>query len=223
MDILRSRVQHKNFQELSESLYERMFNLRFEAVRWFVQENLSFREMLQLLENKINDQTRKPKLHKLGAAVQLVLQQYKRIVAQYLENVDFQNLRKLTDAISEEKPDYDFFRLLELHPDNRVKFIKKWLDQSLSLETGLVIAELYILGEIEMPARKIDEELIPFLQQTLTRFGAYSMFTGFWTPENPNEDQQTTNMKIFASTLELDFGNKNKQVQAESFYQLLQN
>jgi hypothetical protein len=87
----------------------------------------------------------------------------------------------------------------------------------------LVIADLVIANEINLTENQINDSLIPFLKQSITYFGAYSIFTRFWTPKNVNENQLMINTKILASTLELDFGNKHKLVSAEIFQNMLQN
>lgn len=222
VDILRSRVRHRPLSEVAESLRAKMFDLRVAAIRWFAQEEIPLGKLLSTMEVIIAEKTREPRLTNVSDALQTTLRQYREIMGNYLDSVDFQNFEH-TIAKGAEMPGYEAFTIFELHPGNRVKFIKKWLDQSLDFEAGMCMAELFILGDLELPTEKVNAELVPFLKQAITRFGAYAIFTGIWVPENPDENQLTTNMKILASTLELDHGHRNKRVAPEFFHELLQN
>lgn len=215
LDILQNRLAHKPIAEVCESLRERAFDLRVEAARWLSDERGTLQEMLRQHVEKIEATARQSSQHHLVQATHRSFRQYEKIIAPYLSS----QLARLGSEIGREKPDYATITMLGLHPEPRVRFIKNWLDSSLDLEVCWIAADLVLLQEIESPA----QPMVDFLEKSIVRFGAYSMFTGFWSPADPNEDALTSQSKILAATLELDFGTKNKRVSPETFHQMLQN
>src|SRR5690606_10964202 len=100
--------------------------------------------------------------------------------------------------------EYDTFKLLSFHPSPQIKFLKNWIDSSLQLEVGLILAQLILTSQVQLSKKRIKSELIEFLLSAITKFGAYSIFTGFWTPDSNDTSNLTNKMKIFSATLELD-------------------
>jgi len=58
--------------------------------------------------------------------------------------------------------------------------------------------------QINFSEKRIKSDLIKFLFTTMIRYGAYSIFTGFWNPDENDDSPITNKMKIFSATIELD-------------------
>ena len=46
--------------------------------------------------------------------------------------------------------------------------------------------------------------MIKFLNDTITKYGAYSILTGLWKPKMDENSDAINKMKILASTIEMD-------------------
>jgi hypothetical protein len=216
VNIIKSQITQKKLEDLSKSLHEKMFALRTEAILYFANEG-NLKQILHIkFDEQLKNDKKNDKLKLLKNILRQVLIQHNEIFSEY--NLDSQTLK-----YASEKPHFSAFDIFELHHDVRVKFTKKCINYSLDFEFALVISDLVITNEINLTENQINDNLIPFLKQSITSFGAYSIFTGFWTPKNMNENQIMINTKILASTLELEFGNKRKLVSAEIFQNMLQN
>jgi len=60
--------------------------------------------------------------------------------------------------------------------------------------------------KINLDQKRIQQELIPFLNKTIDRFGAYSIFTEFWKPDKDDHSAETYKMQILADTIRMNNG-----------------
>jgi hypothetical protein len=67
-----------------------------------------------------------------------------------------------------------------------------------------MLADLILTGQADFPEHRIKTELIPFLLQSITRFGAYSIITGFWKPDLDDTSGLINDMEILAATIEMN-------------------
>ncbi len=135
----------------------------------------------------------------LAAAISLFFDE--KIFTDSKFNTD--NLEFILKNTKGNPPDYTMLEWLALHPAPKIQSLKKWIDSSLDLEFGVIVADLILRKHIDFSQERI-ESLIQFLKTSLTKYGAYSMFTDFWQPDEADDSPLVNRMKILYATIELD-------------------
>jgi hypothetical protein len=202
VDLITMRVKDKPVDEVAHSLLENTFNLRLEVIEWFIHQDKGLNFYLESLIKHIAVNLQLSPYSNLAEAISSVLSAYEKIVSpKILESI---SLEDIFHGTQENKPVYNTFKILSFHPSPQIKYLKNWLDSSLKLEVGIILADLILTNQINFPKKRIKSELIEFLYSTVTKFGAYSIFTGFWCPELKDTSNLTNRMKILSATLELE-------------------
>lgn len=203
VDLITIRVKDKSIEEVANGLLENIFDLRFELIKWLAQNEQGISNYLTIIDRHIAANLQLASFSKLAETISSVLLSYGNIVSPIFESQPnlFENI--VTD-IQENKSEYNSFKAFSHHPSPQVKYLKNWIDASLQLEVGLILSDLILTKQIQFPQKRIKSELIDFLLDSITRFGAYSIFTGFWTPDTEDMSKLTNRMKILSATLELD-------------------
>lgn len=207
IDIISFRLQSKSFDVVAESIYEKLFDLRFEIIQWYYlkNENKDFFNALQIKVNQeIASKLQLSPYSELAANVASILDVYSQIISPIIDKADLTKFKGyILYGNEDNKPVYHAFSMFQLHPSPIMRYLKKWIDASLNLEFGLLTAELVLTNAIEMSNDKIDD-LIEFLNRSIIHYGAYSIFTDFWRPSDDNNSTLINKMEILAATIELD-------------------
>ena len=74
------------------------------------------------------------------------------------------------------------------------------------MDVGILITEKILTGKVHFDQKRVQQELIPFLNKTIDRFGAYSIFTEFWKPDKDDYSPETYKMQILADTIRMNNG-----------------
>lgn len=201
VDLIIARSEDRKIEEVANGLKEDIFNLRFDILEWLVSEGKDKNDYFKALDTHITVNLRLSHFSKLAQAVGNVLLLYRTVALQSFEGI---SLKEHSYSIRNEKPTYSTLEMLSGHPNPRTKFIKNWVDSSVHLDIGLILADLILCDRIRLTQEKINQELIPFLDHTIIHFGAYSIFTGYFTPVDYNKNSDINRMYILATTLELN-------------------
>ncbi len=220
VDLLTVRVVQNPVEEVANSLIERIFDLRWEIISWLADDLEFFNNYLEELNTHISKNLQLVPYSDLANAVASSLLSYENITAPYLEETDA--LEGALKKAQTNKPDYNVIKQLELHPGPQVKYLKSWFDASLKMEVGIILADLILTNQMQFPEKRIQEELIDFIYSTITKFGAYSIITGFWKPSTEDTSNLTNRMKILAATIELDNQAPNP-ISSQAFTKILHN
>ena len=100
--------------------------------------------------------------------------------------------------------EYQTLKELSRHPSPQIRSLKNWVDASLQLELGIILADLILTEQIQFPKARIESELIAFLEDTIMQFGAYSIYTGYWKPNSDDVSNSTNSMQILWAKIELE-------------------
>lgn len=220
IDIISFRIHNKPIDEVADTVLEKIFELRFEFIEWFFtnHHHKSLFNELQLAINKdIALKIQLSPYSHLAKTIALTLDTYGKIFAPIYDNPE--SIEKFLKNTDDSKPTYETFKLLSLHPSPQMQFFKKWMDASLKLEFGFILADLALTEQINLSDMKVNQ-LIDFLNTTLVHFGAYSIFTEFWQPNEQDTSNLINKMEILAAAIEMDNKTHYKMTQ-ENLYHLI--
>ncbi len=221
VDLIIIRSKDRSIEEVANSLLENMFDLRFDLIEWLAENDKDLNLYFEAINNHISVNLQLAPFSDLAKTISVVLSAYEKIVSPIFEIMpnSFENILK---GFQKSRPEYETFKLFSLHPSPQIRCIKDWIDSSLQLDVAVILADLILTNQIHFPKRRIKSELIEFLYNTITRFGAYSIFTGFWKPSAEDTSNLTNNMKILSATMELDNKSFHK-TSKEAFLQMINN
>jgi hypothetical protein len=221
VDLITIRSKEKSVEEVANSLLENIFDLRFDLVEWLANNDKNLNFYFEAIHKHISVNLQLAPFSNLAETISTVLLTYENIVSPIFDNLP-NSFEEILEDVQKNKPEYDTFKMFSLHPAPQVKYLKKWIDSSLKLEVGIILADLILTNQIQFPKRRIKTELIEFLFSTITKFGAYSIFTGFWIPDSDDISNLTNRMKILSATTELD--NKSfYKTSKEGFFRMVNN
>jgi hypothetical protein len=221
VDLITIRIKDKSVDEVANSLLENIFDLRFDLIEWLADNDKDLNFYLKFLSKHISVNLQLAPFSNLAETISSVLLAYEKIVSPIFEALP-NSFEDILEDIQKNKPEYDTFKLFSLHPSPQIKYLKNWIDSSLQLEVGIIIADLILTNQIQFPKKRIKSELIEFLFSTITKFGAYSIFTGFWNPDSDDISNLTNRMKILSATIELD-NNSFYRTSKEGFFKMVNN
>lgn len=221
VDLLKIRVQDKSVEAAANSVLEPVFDLRFSLLEWLGEQDKGMNDYLEGFAKHISVNLQLSPYSNLAKTVATVMFALEQITSPLL-NAHPNLLENARAEIQQKKPDYDTLKSFALHPSPQIQYVKKWIDASLQIEVGLILSDLVLTNQIEFPKERVKTELIDFLMTTIVRYGAYSVFTGFWTPANDDLSTLTNRMKILSATIELD-NNLFQETSKEGFFNLVNN
>ncbi|MEM6394877.1 MAG: hypothetical protein AAF741_00920 [Bacteroidota bacterium] len=217
IDLINHRSQGQSFEEASNSLLEEIFNVRVAALNWMAEKGYNFQDYL----NGVNDHI----------AVNLSIAPYsilsrastETLIAIQEVTTSIYNSSNQANASSHfPSLKVDYQSLLSALPylfPAKAFFYIKWIDSSLQFEFCQILSHLVLTKQIELPDGRIDE-LINFLLDATTRFGAYASVIGLWTPNEENEDKLLNRMEILAAAIAHENGKKTTSISKDQLYTL---
>ena len=221
VDLITIRIKDKSIDDVANNLLENIFDLRFDLMEWLSNNDKDLNFYLKNLSKHISVNLQLAPYSNLAETISSVLLAYETIVSPIFESLQ-NSFEVILRDIQKNRPEYDTFKIFSLHPSPQVRYLKNWIDSSLQLEVGIILADLILTDQIHISKKRIKSELIEFLYSKITKFGAYSIFTGFWTPDPDDISNLTNRMKILSSTLELD--NKSfYKTSKEGFFKIINN
>lgn len=221
VDLIKIRIQEKSIEEVANSLLENIFDLRIDLIEWLAGNDKNLKNYFESLEKHISVNLQLSPFSNLAETISTVLLAYDKIVSPLFKPLS-SSFNNLLEELNKNKPEYHTFKLFALHPSPQIKFLKDWIDASLQLDVGLILSHLILTDQINFSKKRIKPELIEFLCSKIIRFGAFSIFTGFWSPASDDLSKLTNSMKILVATMELD--NKSfYRISKEDFFKLIHN
>ncbi|HMQ49103.1 MAG TPA: hypothetical protein PKA00_16615 [Saprospiraceae bacterium] len=203
VDLISIRIKEKSVEEVADSLFEKLFDLRIDLIKWLLESKKDLNYYLASLNKHITVNLQIAPYSDLAETISSVLLAYKKIITPLFESLPL-SLEGFVESIQKGKLEYDTFNLFSIHPSPQIRSLKNWIDLSLQLDLGLILANLILTDQVQIPKKRIKSEIVEFLLSKITKFGAYSIFTGFWIPDADDHSILTNRMKIFSATLELD-------------------
>ncbi len=213
MDIITIRLLTKSVAVVSESVLEKIFDLRFEVLEWLAAEKATISDFQSVINQAIVHNLTLSEHTELTKMIILVLNSYDKILTSVFKKVGSEHFNSM---IQNGKPSYKAIELISLHPSPPIQYLKKWVDASLKIEFGLIVADLILTKQILFESHRI-HELTLFLKDTIVQYGAYSIFTNFWEPDEKDTSKMTHLMEILAATIELDHKMGYKTTQHQFF------
>jgi len=222
IDLIKIRLSDKTIVELADSVLETVFELRLKVVEWFAKNggdiNHYFEEINHLIAKNLN----LANYSKLADTVANLLIVHEKIIAPIIEKSTLNGFGDISEIIESDKPSYNTIKLMSLLPSPQAIYLKRWIDASLHLDVALIIADLILIGQIKLSKKRIKDEIIPFLTNTITKYGAYAMFLGLWQAPQDDENPFINKMSILSATIELD-NNKYHKTTKNGFFDLVNN
>lgn len=221
VDLITIRIKNKSVEEVANSLLEQVLELRFDFIEWLGDNDKDWAFYQKAINEQIAVNLYLSPYSNLAEAISKVLLACGKINAPIFEALP-NSPSELIENITTNKPTYDSFKFFASHPSPKIRCLKNWVDASLQLEIGLILADLILTGQVKLSEKRIESELIEFLYRIVTRFGAYSIFTGFWTPEEDDTSNMTNRMRILNGVIELD-NNIYHRISMKGLFNMLQN
>ncbi len=208
LDILVVRSATHEIRELVEAVREKIFDLRFQLIDLFSAEGLTHAQFSDEIVAETVARYQTSSFSKLETLLTTSLALFNEIYSEFTEKTESKTFQDWAQLFSNEKPSFETIRMLELMPTAQGKIIANWIYSSLDSEACFIIALLIDDGEITFPKKKIEKELYPFFRESIISYGAHSLLTGLWEPEDDvlyGSEQLMNSIRIFHSSLQLEF------------------
>lgn len=202
VNLITLQIKSKSVEEVAESLLENIFELRMNLMDWLIKNKSDF---LNIIDKYVAVNIQLAPYSDLAHTISKVFLAYRNIISPILESFD-NSTQSQINTFESTQIRYDMFKELALHPNPKIAYLKKWLDASLEFELSVILGDLILTEQVRLSEKRIKSELIELLYESITRFGAYSIFTEAWKPSPDDNSNLTNRMKILASTTELDNG-----------------
>ncbi|MEM6265153.1 MAG: hypothetical protein AAGI38_21800, partial [Bacteroidota bacterium] len=128
---------------------------------------------------------------------------------------------KLAEEAGHKWISYNFLEYFTYLPAPQFKYFKNWVDASLQFDLAIITSDLVLTGQSKLSPPRIENELIPFLNNSLTRFGAYAILMDVWVPNLDDDSVLINQAKILAATVRLD-EDRGTSMSLESFQKMVQ-
>jgi len=204
IDLITVRIHNINIEDVSEGLAEKVFEIRLDILSWIVDNFNDMDEVIDAINKKISDIDYEPIHVDLFSCAQKVLFTSNNIIKKSLKKSNPDNFAELRSSIQNNRPNYKSLQFLKSHPQS--EYLVKLIDESLKIEVGAIISFLILTKRINLDEKRISREILPFLNRTIERFGAYSIFTKSWEPDKDDNSKMTHKMQILADTIRMNNG-----------------
>ncbi len=204
VDLISIRIENKSIDEVADGLKEKVFDIRLDLISSLSNNHINFENYFDLINEKISAINYALNHAELFDTQKKTLLIFKKIIFKFITEKNITDFKDAQIELQNNLPNYSAFIFLKSHPNPQTKYFPKWLDESLKLDIGLIIADMVFDKKINLNQKRIQQELIPFLNKTIDRFGAYSIFTEFWKPEKDDHSPETYKMQILADTIRMN-------------------
>lgn len=202
IDLIKVGVQRRSIEDIAVEFREKIFRLKFGLMKSVAAHQSGISVYLNNINQKIDHDIQSVPHRNLATAVSLFLDE--KIFSTNNSKFNTDNLEIFLKNANGNTPDYRMLEWFTFHPAPKIQSLKAWIDSSLDLELGLIVADLILSKHIDFSENRI-ELLIQFLNSSLTKYGGYSMFTDFWQPDETDDSPLVNRMKILCATIEMDY------------------
>jgi len=165
-DLINIRLQNQNAEDVSNGLLEKIFNLRIDIMSWLIDNFDTKNNFINTINDKISDINYKTSHVELFNLTKKILETTKKITSDAFEK-ETNNFELILSNNQSNPPNYNAFIFLQSHPNPQTRYFPKWLNESLKLDIGLTIADMVFDEKINLDQKRIQQELIPFLNKTI--------------------------------------------------------
>ncbi len=205
-DLITIEIERKNIDEVADQLKAKIFDVRLDIIKRLSEEKNGIEGYLNIINQKISAIKYAPYYTELFNTLKEDLAVFQKIIKEIFNHKKTNHTGDFQIDFQNNRPNYSTFLFLQSHPHPQTRYFTKFLDESLKLDIGLIIADMILNKKINLDQKRIQQELIPFLNKTIDRFGAYSIFTEFWKPEKDDHSPETYKMQILADTIRMNNG-----------------
>jgi len=194
-DLISARIKKTDIAKLCKSLYPLLFDLRIELIKEYGGPS----EVTELVNEELSIQEEEEP-DNLNIILINAMRQFQSISIPIIEK----QLALNTDLPPDISYDtFNYFSLAMKSPDFKIM-----LDESLNFDCATAILQMYISGDLDITKKKVFEELLPFMDNSLSNYGTYAILSDLWYPTDKQLDNPLYNkMKIKASIAEIEKGN----------------
>ncbi len=217
--VIKNEIFNNQIEGVANSLIKPIFELRCSFIEWASKEKIEFSKYLEAVQEQIVKNIQYKSIPLLNDTVSDVLELSHTITTDICQSVNLSNFGQINELGSQSSLSDKIVASLYLSPNPA--YSKKWIDESLKLEFSLILADLILTGEISLKPSRITKELIPFLKQTIIRYGAYAIFIKLWYPQDDDEGNYLNSMRILAATIGMENKVSISSATEEDLYQLL--
>jgi len=219
--VIKNEIFNNPIEVVANSLIKPIFELRCSVIEWASKEKIEFSKYLEAVQEQIVKNIQYKSIPTLNKTLSDVFELSHIITNDICQSVNLSNFGQIGELGSESSLSDKIVASLYSSPNPA--YSKKWVDESLKLEFALILADLILTGEIAFNSFRITNELIPFLKQTIIRYGAYAIFIKLWYPQDDDDDGNYLNsMRILAATIAMENKVSVSSATKEDLYQLLQ-
>ncbi|MCB9235402.1 MAG: hypothetical protein H6581_27350 [Bacteroidia bacterium] len=200
------QIEKQSVEEVSESFLGQLFALKSRVILQKIQEEeFQSKGVFQANEPARAYFTRTMDLQ-LSDASQQTNAIIEMVQLALEKRIGGENLREFLKGFYANATSFQSLSAQSLLPNPVFQTFFDWIRAFLKVELGLIFSGLVLGKGIFIGPERIIQELIPFLNQQIRRFGAYSILLDFWNPDyQADSPQYLIDIKILASTLDFDF------------------
>jgi|GEM_PF-1244375 len=219
-DLLKIRIQSKNINEVAQSLLPQTFDLRIKIIDWLtINDNFFdnyFTEIDKFIQSKLHNSLYS-ELEETQAKVLMLQKQIVTPLAKEIQN----DSTDLFNSLGSKKPNYATIKYISKLAPQAIHF-KNWIDASLSLELGLILADMIVLNDLKLPENKIKNEIIVFLNDEVVKFGAYSVLIGAWHLPESHDSELINQIEVLVAMKQLEAGSYH-EVKKDDLFDFIHN
>ena len=204
IDLIKIRLQSQNIEAISNGLLEETFEIRLDIISWLAGNFDTIRSYIDTINSEISDINYQASHTELFHSLEKTLYVTNKITLEAYKEKEINDFEEIKNNIQANRPTYKSFHFLRTQP--QTEYFVKWLDESLRLDIATITSILILTEEIQIDSKRIQQELIPFLNKTIERYGAYSIFIQFWNPNENDDTPETYKMQILADTIRMNNG-----------------
>lgn len=194
LDLIKEKLPILAIEQTAHDVRKQVLALRKSFIDLFAQNEVSAQQHSNEVQAYVTE-TKKTKSNSvLANEVAEVLSAKDKILASITENAGFDQFGHLPLAALQE------FKL----PKFSNEAIRIWVEKSIDLEFSLIAADLALSGDLKLKKDKITE-LITFMDETISSYGAHTMLLGLWTRNEDDRSRLSWNMEILSRVLKLDY------------------
>lgn len=210
VDLIVVRSTKKSIGSVFKGLKPKLWDARVAAIDFMTAQGLDTKKYFQYTNAMQAEKIQLSPYSRIAEKTAEVIDAYSDIALAF-----FKSLNEVADGkdpfemISEgrEALDYDqISKIFGSHPAPEIRAVKKWIDASLQIDFSLIFADLVVAEEVKLTDKQISNTLLPFIDQAIVRYGAYSIYTKAWKPDSADYRPLVNRMKIMASMFSMDGG-----------------
>lgn len=221
LQLISSYIQENTLAEVPESLLAELHIIRYELMDCYASNGTTLDDLYQETDEYILDKYKQGSHLDLSLTIAEVLSNQEQVTVAMFEKMETSSFEDMVNKSQENRVDYNTIKIISTIPSPQLKLFKGWTDASLKLEFGLIVADLVVGERVDFDKDRIENELIPFLNDMVIKYGAYAYALEIWMPSMAEETQFEANARILSRILESEAGVKGYEIEMEDLSRIL--